>query len=311
MNSVNQFYFRFGFVAAVAFVLTSCASYRSTGTSNRVSGDTKILAEQPGEVSLREDRSNLDQARKDIPEEIKKQNDEIAMLLSFVVRDSEEDPGRLRERFNTALRKKRDAVDKKVRRAREDFSKKEKDEREAFLKKSKTERDRYLSSGRMHSAEDRKRFFDDQEDARKSFFADQQEKRKDFESRITDERKDSEDFIREKQNAFNQELRAYQARYVERKHQAELKKEMEAKSRNLERVGKPVQPVTSPRPTDGAVTGSENGAAASGATLKSSSLPRSPYDTTAPASGAAPDPLADFDKIPPGPATPLTPGTGP
>lgn len=303
MTSFNSTLLRTIFCTLLGvLMMTGCATYRSD-SSNRVAGDEKILGEQHGEVSLRSDRSDLDQARKDIPDEIKKQNDEIAMLMSFVVRDSEEEPSRLRERFSTALRKKRDAIDKKVRRARDDFSKKEKADRDAFLKKSKADRDRFVSGSSRRSSDDRKRFFDDQEDARKSFFADQQEKRKDFESRINDERKDSEDFIREKQNAFNQELRGYQARYTERKRQLDLKKDMEKKSREMERAGKPVQPVTP-------ATSVPSSAGAAGTALPapgSSTLSPSPYDPTAPQL-APTDPMAEFDKIPPGPGTPLSPG---
>lgn len=281
-------------LATVAFG-TACAGPKSRSEStpsNQAAPEQKpaLLEEQPGEVSLKSDRSDLDAARKDIPEEIKKQNDEIATVMSFIVRDSEEEPNRLRDRFSAALRKKREAVDKKVHRAREDFTKRERNERETFLRKSKDERDKYLAGGKR-TPDDRKRFFGDQEDRRKSFFADQTEKRKDFEMHIQEERKAVEDFAREKQSAFNEEWRAYQTRYSERKKQNELKKRMEQKSRELERNGKPVSPVTPP--SEAAIDGQ---------------VPTYP-GSVAPTPSAPPkDPLAEFDQIPPGPAVQLAPG---
>ena len=247
-----------------------------------------LMEEKPGEVSLRADRSQLDDFRKEIPEEIKKSNDEIAMIMSFIVRDSEEEPNRLRDRFSTALRKKREATDKKLRRAREDFTRHERADRETFLKKSKEERERYVASAKRTSDE-RKIFFDDQEDKRKTFFADQTEARKDFEQHVSEERKAVEDYNREKQNAFNQEYRTYQTRYTERKKQMDLKKRMEEKSHDLERGGKPVMPVT---PGNGL-----NGEASAVDAASTNTAVARPAD-----------PLAEFDQIPKGAGVPLAPG---
>lgn len=280
-----------------AVLLPACASNRCVGCGKPDASATtaSTLASNETEMSLKADRSELDALRKDIPEEIKKQNDEIALIMSFIVRDSEEEPNRVRDRFNTAIRKKREAIDKKISRAREDFTKHERADRDAFLKKAKAERDEYLSK-RKRSADDRKRFFDDQEDRRKSFFADQADKRKDFESETQALRKDNEDFTREKQSAFNEEWRAYQTRYNERKKQTDLKKQMEQKSRDLQRAGKPVLPVT----PAGAGTKPGSGTVESTAAVQSGS---------AGAGEATPqkDPLADFDKIPAGPGIQLSP----
>lgn len=256
-----------GWLAAAAVVVTmtisSCATFKKDGSSN--------VDETPSlnsDISLKADRSDLDELRKDIPDEVKKQNDEVALVMSFLVRESEEEPNRLRDRFNTALRKKREVVDKNLRRAREDFSSKERSDRDAFLKKTKESREDFLKS-RKRAPDERKKFFDDQEDRRRSFFAEQQEKRKDFEMKIQDERKGLEDSIREKQNAFNQEWRAYQARYTERKKQLELKKKMEQKGQDIQRErGQAVAPSAVPSTT-------------------------------------SPSAVDEFDRIPSGPATPL------
>lgn len=266
----------------VSIFISACGGMKSRSDLKTAdaakTGKPSLMEDQPGEVSLTADRSELADFRKDIPEEVKKSNDEIAMMMSFIARESEEEPNRLRDRFSTALRKKREATDKKIRRAREDFTKHERAEREVFLKKSKDTREGYLS-GSKRTADERKSFFETQDDKRKSFFADQSEKQKDFEQHVQEERKGVEDFNREKQNAFNQEWRAYQTRYNERKKQTDLKKRMEDKSRELERNGKPVSPVTAPAETG---------------LIESSTRPTNP--------------LAEFDQIPPGPASPLVPG---
>jgi hypothetical protein len=268
-------------------VISGCAAdiKKESGGEAGATSSTPDLGQ---EYSLQSDRSALDELRKDIPEEVKKQNDEVALIMSYIVRDSEEDPNRLRDRFNTALRKRREANDKALTRARESFSKNEKKSRESFMAKSKQDREEFLNA-RKRSAEDRKSFFNDQDDRRKSFFAESQEKRKDFEASVMERRKAVEDSTREKQNAFNQEWRAYQARYTERKKQADLKKKMETKSRDLERAGKPVMPVSG--------TGTE--------VLTYSG----PAATSSPTNAAPPkDPLAEFDQIPKGPGVQLMPG---
>jgi hypothetical protein len=71
---------------------------------------------------------------------VKRQNDEIALILSFInKRNSEEEPNKVRDRFSSAAF----ASDverhptSNLRRTRESFSKREKQEREDFLKRSK------------------------------------------------------------------------------------------------------------------------------------------------------------------------------
>lgn len=246
------------------------------------------------EVSLKADRSELDKLRSEIPDEVKRQNDEIALILSFINRETEEEPNKVRDRFSTALRKRREALDKHLRRTRESFSKTEKKEREEFLKRSKEDRAEFLE--RKRSPDDRKRFFEDQEDKRKGFFADQTEKRKDFESSVQDERKRMEDFIREKQNQFNQEWRDYQIRYTERKKQNELKKRMEQKARDLERRGQPVSaPGNQPAGQLPATQPSGSGAV--------NAVPRGTLQSSVEES------LKEFETIPQGPGVPLVPGS--
>lgn len=270
-------------LVASAMTVSSCA-VKSVHEGEAATATAPDLKDVANEVSLKADRSAMDEARKDIPEEIRRENDEIAGLLSFVVRESEEEPNRLRDRFNTALRKKRERSDRELRKKRDDFTATERKKREDFLKKLKTDRDEF-TSGRRRSGEERKRFFDDQDSSRREFFATERDLRKDFESSMQESRKNTEDYIREKQNAFNQDLRAYQQRYTERKRTMDLKKRAEEKARSLERAGKPVHQAP-----------------------LSVSVDAEPEARLLPASTPSPDPLAEFDKIPAGPGVPLAPG---
>lgn len=294
---------------AVIFVtsLAGCGvkTVRREGESETASANVTSAevtsSETASEISLKADRSELDKFRTEIPEEVKRQNDEIALILSFINRETEEDPNKVRDRFSSALRKRREASDKHLRRTRESFSKREKQEREDFLKRSKDERTDFLD--RKRSPDDRKRFFEDQEDKRKVFFADQTEKRKDFESSVQEERKRMEDFVREKQNQFNQEWRDYLTRYTERKKQNDLKKRMEQKARELERRGQPV-PKAPDQPT-GQLSPSVPSDALASSIDTSNSVSYSRGTLTS----SPEESLKEFDSIPQGPGVPLTPGT--
>ncbi len=238
-----------------------------------------------GEVSLAADRRELDELRRDLPDDVKRQNDELALVLSFL-KDGDEDPNKLRDRFQSALRKKREAVDKSQRRRREDFSRSEREAREKFTTEQKSEREEFLSRKRESSA--RQKFFDQQDEKRRRFHADAQERRKDFEALITEERRDFESMVREKTNFFNQEWRGYRERWTERKRVLDEKKRREVRAAKSALAGSPESTAT---------TGSS-----SGATIQ-------PVDSTRP----APTSLDEWDQIPSGPATPLGAGssTGP
>ena len=182
------------------------------------------------EQSLTEDRTRLDELRKDIAGETKRENDELALILKDMS-GWDLEPTKVRERFNSALRKRRERMDRSLRSERERFSAAEAKAREQFLSTAKAEREQ-LASKRM-DASDRKRFFDEQDRKRAEFFAGQKDARKDFEERITERRKTFEDYAREQSNEFNQELRAYSAAYQEGRRGEEAKKRMKQKEKRL------------------------------------------------------------------------------
>lgn len=234
------------------------------------------------EISLAADRKELDQLRQEMPDDVKKQNDELALVLSFL-KDGDEDPNKLRDRFQAALRKKREAVDKNLRRRREDFNRSEREAREKFTAEQKAGREDFL--GRRRSSADQKRYLDGQDEKRRRFHADAQERRKDFEAQITEERRDFESLVREKTNFFNQEWRGYRERWTERKRLLDEKKRREA------RAAKSVAADRAKAEAD-----SDSGVKTLGGSTRGSS-------------GVPPTSLDEWDQIPSGPATPLGAGT--
>ena len=192
-------------------------------------------AKSKDEVSLKADRSNFDDLRKDMSPQARKENDELAGLLQ-ILRKPEgeyEKPEKIRERFNKIMRDRRSRNDKQFRIEREDFNRLEKDEREEFTAKQKDEREDF-NKGKP-SSEARRRFSDKQEQKRTSFYEDSREKRRTFEAQISTRRKDYEDFVREKTNLFNQEYRNYQKEFDERMKGEDLKRRAEKKGATLSR----------------------------------------------------------------------------
>lgn len=224
--------------AAAPFI--SCASGGS-----KESTDLKPV-EIPDELSLRADRSALDEARKDISEEKRRDNDEVAAILQLMNSKGDQQPGEIRDRFNKALRDRRERNDKSLRKRREDFTKVERRGRDAFLGKAKEERESFTKD--KHTADERKRFFDDQDQSRRDYFASEADKRKDFESELTEARKTFEDYAKEKTDQFNQESRAYSTDYYERKKQENLRDRAKEKTRTMNR--EPVQPNSRAGQTD-------------------------------------------------------------
>lgn len=203
----------------------------------------------PNEVSLKEDRSQFAELRKDIPEEIQKENDELALILNLMSSSGsqvlglnggeggfsrEKEPSRIRDRFNRVMRKKREASDRLLRKQREEYSAKEKKDRDEFLRGLQNERNDHQKNNDL-SKEDRKQFFKDQDGKRKTYFADEKDARKEFESKIRDSRKSFEDYFRERSNEFNQLHREYTKTYFDRKKNLELKRTMEKKQNSMEK----------------------------------------------------------------------------
>lgn len=223
-------------------ILSLCACQNSSKKTS--------YSENDEEVSLKADRSNFDDLRKDMSPEAKKENDELAGILQLLRNPdgNYEAPEKVRERFNKILRDKRTRQDKQFRTEREDFNRLEKDKREEFTESQKSEREDFLSD--KPTSEKRKRFFDKQEEKRSRFYDDARERRRTFEDQISTRRRNFEDYVREKTNLFNQEYRNYQKEYDEHRKGEDLKKRMGEKASTMKRQGTPVPQPNNSGPTD-------------------------------------------------------------
>lgn len=202
----------------------------TSGSSLEVFG----LEEKPlvdDKYRLTKDREEFEKLRTQIPVEKRQENDEVAFVLGLMS-ELKYTPNEVREKFNTALRKKRDLFNKDMKKYREDFVKNEKSARDKFTsdlsEQRKTLRDRKMSS------KDRSEFNSNLEAKRKEFYSEQKEKREEFEAAIRDQRKNFEDYAREKTNNFNQEHRAYSKRHSDYKKE----KEEERKAQNAQKFEK-------------------------------------------------------------------------
>jgi hypothetical protein len=205
-------------VLVVGLIQAACSSTPFDIEASKLPG---TRGQSPAELSLASDRSQIEQLRKDIPEEIRKENDEMALILNLL-KSEEEEPNRLRERFNKVMRDRREIHDRELRRKRDEFSRSDRKAREEFIATQKSERDEFMRRG-QRSAEERREFFDSQDVKRKDFFSAAADQRKVFESEQSAVRRDFEAEARERANRFTEELRVYSNRFYERKKAEALK----------------------------------------------------------------------------------------
>lgn len=203
-------------------------SYRSAD-ENRPLVDAKY--------SITADRKALDEIRAQVPDEKKRDNDELAFILQMVS-DSQTElkkaPADIRTQFDNLLRKKREQFDKDMRKERENVTKEERKKRESFLKSQQEARDTYARQ--KHTREEKNDFYKEIDEKRSEFFSNERERRNDFESDFRERRKSFEDYTREKSNEFNQELRAYQKRFDEaKKHRSQTPSPTNSEAAELER----------------------------------------------------------------------------
>lgn len=183
--------------------------------------------------SLAEDRKQLEELRQQVPAEQRTKNDELAFVLNLLS-EVKRPPSEIRNRFDSAVRKRRDLFNKDAGREREDFTKQERKKREDFLAEQKKNRDEFLVL--KPKKDERDEFFQRSEEKRKSFFQNEREKRSDFESDMRERRKSFEDYVREKTDAFNQELRSYSKKYDEmRKRERETQQQTQSKGASWQR----------------------------------------------------------------------------
>lgn len=186
------------------FALAAPSFGASRDNKEKPSNESEDLGEQS--LSLQKDREHLDKLRKDIPEEVKSENDDLAYLLKLF-EDPKKKPSRIRNSFNDTIRKARKKNQKKFKKLRKEFKKKEKKNRKDFLKKQKEERNKFMAD--KPDREKSREFYNEQSAKRREYFADQRDKRKDFESEVRSQKKDFDVFLRDKRKQFDDHYRAF------------------------------------------------------------------------------------------------------
>lgn len=164
------------------------------------------------ETTLTEDKRKIENLRQSIPEDKRRENDDLKEILSYMG-EVKEHPQRIREKFNRVSQRVREKHRKEVQRIREAFNKQEKSYRDQFYLNLKKERADFLS--RKHDREKVKQFYDEQDAKRREFSADERDRRHQFTSDLKTKEDDFNQDLREKVNEFNQEHRVYSQKYKE------------------------------------------------------------------------------------------------
>lgn len=214
------------FLSVLPLVLaTACASGESKENSTETLVDAKY--------SLQADREALEELRKDIPPETKKENDEKAFFDQLMA-DESRHPSEVQNQFTKMMNKKRDLFNKDMNKVREQFNGQQKKARESFTEEQSSLRKDF--SRQKATPNERKEFFDKLEGKRKDFYSQQKEQRDEFEADFRDKRKNFEDYVRAKNAEFNQLYRDYGRRYQERKKlQLDAKKLNEKAAKEAEK----------------------------------------------------------------------------
>lgn len=171
------------------------------------------------EISLKADRKILDKYRAEIPEDIQKENDFMALVLKDMA-EVKRPPQAVRDNYYKEVRRKRESFNKQHRQIREKFNRDEKKRREDFLKDLKKERDSFVKTKPKSS--ESSEFFSDQNSKRNVFFQDQSDRRKNFESEVDSSRRDFNDDMNLKQKQFDDAYREYLKNYQEKEKQKKL-----------------------------------------------------------------------------------------
>lgn len=203
-------------------LVTACAS-------RELKSETLVDAK----YSLQADRDSFAELRKDIPPDVKKENDEKAFLDQLVA-DESRHPSEIQNQFTKVMNKKRDLFNKDMNKVREQFNEQQKKARDSFAEEQSHLRNDFARQ--KNTSAERKDFFDKLEAKRKDFYSQQKEQRDQFEADFRDKRKNFEDYVRAKNLEFNQLHRDYGRRYQERKKtQADSKRMLEQAAKDIEK----------------------------------------------------------------------------
>ncbi len=206
LKSVGKF-FPLMLAAGGMAVLSGC---KSSPPPNEPAPSVQVREQLQEEISLKADRESLETLRKEIPEQKRQANDELALILQLMG-EVKLHPSEVASRFQAATQKRRAAFRAKANRLREDFRKTEARRKSDFLRAQKQERENFKDSS--SDRQEISRFHADQSRKSQDFFADERDRRKDFESEIATQSKDFDFYMREKQKEFQEQHRIYTQRF--------------------------------------------------------------------------------------------------
>lgn len=174
------------------------------------------------EYSLEQDRKELEKLREEIPEDVRKKNDDLGFILRLFD-DKTRDPGKIRAEFNRTFNRLRKNKNAEFQRERKKFKDAEKKKRKENIEQAKKKRKEFLAQD--PSSDSKKAFFDQERTDRKVFFSEEKEKRNDFESDYRSRKKDFDEFLKTKRDLFNDRYRQFE------KERRELKKQQKAEEK--------------------------------------------------------------------------------
>ncbi len=207
MNSLNLYLT----VGLVSLLTIGCElTTKRDSTISRISGATTLVDPK---YSLSKDRTELDKLRQSIPPDLRKNNDEKALMADLFF-EIKRPPEEIRDKFDSLSRKKRDIFQKDMAKNRDDFNKVERKKRDEISKQLEEERKDFLKT--KVDSEKRAEFFNEQDEKRRNFSAELKDKREDFEADMREKRKNYEDYYKEKNDEFNAELRSYRVKWAEK-----------------------------------------------------------------------------------------------
>lgn len=198
----------------ICVFLAGCATSKSDNP-RKISEQRQLVRDQlSSEVSLKEDRHQLDDLRKDIPKEKREQNDELAFSLNLTA-EVKEEPSKIRGRFQNVMEKRRRRFNDKVNKIRKQYQADETARRDKLFKDQNKMRDTYRAQ--KHSASDSHEFYSQLDKDRLEFFTREREKRADFDDEILQQTKDFNEYMRMKYDEFTEQMRIYTQRYDQMK----------------------------------------------------------------------------------------------
>lgn len=165
----------------------------------------RVREELSKEVRLSDDNKELNSLRSSLPEQKRKDNDELAEYLTKL-QLAERDPDKARTEFTQLIQSRREKFRDKMNKLRESYSTEERKRREDFNASQNKKREEIRR--RNLKSKDSLQAYTQISEEQKDFYAREKLRRKDFESEMQIQLKDFDFMVRERQQAFNEQLRS-------------------------------------------------------------------------------------------------------